>query len=210
MIVHDETLERTAGRDLRVDALTADALAAVRADRGFRGTRVQQDRECSIPSLAALLERCMLRGLCVNLELKAPAADPAGLVAAVALCLSRAPQGWAAAHVLISSFDAGLVAQSQDQLPKIPRALLCEAVADAELATARQLGCSALNMGDRGCTPEVISAAAAAGMAVLAWTVNRPQRAHTLLADGVCCVITDRMDLASRQAGRRAGHGPAD
>jgi glycerophosphoryl diester phosphodiesterase len=202
VILHDETLERTTGCRQRADTVTSAMLATLRADHGFRSASGMDAGEASarnwtIPDLGALLGRCIAHGLRINLELKAPTADPVGLVAAVGRCLAETPAGWAPTHVLISSFDAGLVAQSHEQLPAIPRALLCETVEGSALDTAQQHACCALNIGDAGCTPGVIAAAGQLGMAVLVWTVNDLGRAHTLLADGVRSVITDRMEFAS-------------
>ena len=80
-------------------------------------------------------------------------------------------------------------------LPRLPRALLVDALPPDWLERLRTLGCVALDAHHASLTEDVVGRAHAEGFRVLTYTVNDPDRAALLRGWGVDCVITDAVDL---------------
>lgn len=190
VVIHDETLERTTGRPGRVADHTAQQLAQLAAVRGHDSSAWPGQ---AIPELGLLLLVVAARGLCANLELKGGEETPDRLVAAVATRLAELAWALPAERLLVSAFEPQLLAAARHHLPGIRRALLCEALGTRELGIASALECVAINPAVEACTATGVAAAHAAGLAVCAWTVTRPDQDQALFALGVDTVFTDRI-----------------
>lgn len=84
--------------------------------------------------------------------------------------------------------------------PEIPRGFLFEQDFPGDaVAMALALGCQSLGPHEARCTPELVAAAHAAGLAVSTWTVNSLERMDELAALQVHSVITDFPALALRE-----------
>jgi len=184
VVIHDEDARRTAGAPLRV----ADApLAALRAlDAGaWKGERFRGER---IPLLAEVLEE--LPGAVVNVELKAQGGD-LRLAAAAAEVIRRAG---AAGRVVVSSFDARLLAAFRAAAPEVRRGFLFErrslwAVRAA--AAVVRLGAAAVHPQAGLVTPARARRWRRAGLDVNVWTVDAPAEVRRLSALGVSAIITN-------------------
>ncbi len=97
----------------------------------------------------------------------------------------------AAAAVVVLGGGAGRGAQAA---PDLPRALLVDVLPPDWLARAQALGCIALDANYRVLDATVIAAAHDAGLKVLSYTVNDPERAAQLLGWGLDGLITDAVD----------------
>jgi glycerophosphoryl diester phosphodiesterase len=184
VVAHDEDAVRVAGAALRIRDTPLAALRAL--DVGaWKGERFRGER---IPLLAEVLEA--LPGAVVNVELKSAGRD-VRLAAAVARVVADAG---AARRVIVSSFDWRLVVAFRVAAPDVPVGLLFEeAVAwRARLAVAvRLLGPSAVHPDRALADPARVRRWAGRGLAVNVWTVDDPEEARRLAADGAAALITN-------------------
>jgi glycerophosphoryl diester phosphodiesterase len=174
---HDADLLREAGLDRQIRDLRYAELGAVRVG-GHR-----------IPSLASVLSQVARRGRLV-LDLK-PDPEPHRLAAAVAVAVSQAPAG----DLVLSSFCPSVLDAVAALLPDVPRATLLDG---PELVSQRV--CRAVRRADAAvhlpvrsllADPDLVANVHRHGLAVRAWTVNRPVDARLLGLIGVTGVITD-------------------
>lgn len=189
-LLHDARLERTtSGRGIAVKQRW-ERLALLDAG-AWHGPAYAGE---ALPSLEALAAFAQARGLALNLELKPGPGDDARcgeFAARDAACL------WAGAGVpppLLSSFSALALAAARDAAPGLPRALLFERLAPGSLAGAQALGCRAIVAHHGALDAAAIATAHAAGLRVLAYTVNDRGTADRLLAAGIDGLITDAVD----------------
>lgn len=188
VVIHDETLERTAGRQGQVSRMAAKELLAVDVGQvfhpAFRGE--------VLPSFESVLAACAGLGLVANVEIKPAEGCDVETGRVVADTLARGAHG---VDVLLSSFSAEALAAAAQGVPDLPRALLAEAYSTMVQAQALKLGCGGLNLGRQGLLPEHVRQATAAGLQVLVYTVNDASEAARLKAWGVTGVFSDRPDL---------------
>jgi glycerophosphoryl diester phosphodiesterase len=186
ILLHDDGLKRTTDGRGRASALP---LAAVRRydaggwfDRSFTGERV--------PTLAEALMLLGELGLGANIELKATRGHEVETgVAAAGMLRGLRPAGPPA--LLISSFSRKALKAVRDQAPEFPRGVLFRAVPRRWRRLVEELGCVTVNADHRLLSPAVVAEIGGAGYPVLAYTVNDPQRAHTLFSWGVTSVFSD-------------------
>ncbi|MBS0354545.1 MAG: glycerophosphodiester phosphodiesterase [Proteobacteria bacterium] len=190
-LIHDETLDRTAGRGGRVAELSAAELSAVDVGRCFHPAFAGE----TIPTFAAALESCRRLGLAANVEIKPAAGHDRQTGQVVGRMLSAA--GATAQQVLLSSFSTDALEAAIEEAPAFPRALLAERHTRAALDTVRQLSCVALNLSRRWVTETDVTAVCDAGFAVMVYTVNSRAEARRLLDWGVSGVFSDRPDRLS-------------
>lgn len=180
VVLHDPDLARvTGGADRReVAALPYEALR--RVDLG--GARV--------PLLHEALSLARALGLAVNVEMKSDVPDRLALVRATARLLHawdpRSP-------VLVSSFDAPMLAALGALLPRAPRALLVSRGRWHELAlrAAPALGVMAVHLERTLTSPAQVEALRRRGFLINIWTVNHEAEARDLADLGVDGLITD-------------------
>lgn len=190
VLIHDETLDRTAARPGQVARLAAAELLATDVGRCFHPAFAGE----TIPSLDAALQSCKRLGLAANVEIKPASGFEVETGRVVGdflrkLAPSRCPP------VLFSSFSADALAAAAAEAPDIPRGFLADRIGADALLTASQLGCVALNLGGRSLEAEHVAEARNAGLKVLVYTVNSRLDANRLAAWGVAGVFSDRPDL---------------
>jgi glycerophosphoryl diester phosphodiesterase len=186
VVLHDNRLERTTDGRGRVSRLS---LAAIRRhdagnwfDPSFAGERV--------PRLEEVLTLLAELALGANVELKATRAKETETGAVVAELLSRTWHG-DPTHLLISSFQAGVLAAARDRAPHLARGILFRRVPQNWRAVAGALGSATIHADHRRLRPVIVSEIRQAGYPLLAYTVNNPQRAKTLFDWGVTSVFSD-------------------
>lgn len=141
-----------------------------------------------IPTLAEVLASCAARGMAVNPEIK----PDRGMGAATArAALEVARREWPGPAPLISSFDFDALAAAREVAPDWPRSLLVERVPAHWPELVRRFECAALGAWHRALPSMLVAQLNAAGLAVLAYTVNRPGRARRLWRRGVAAVFCD-------------------
>jgi glycerophosphoryl diester phosphodiesterase len=187
VLIHDETLLRTAGRRGRVahtDFATLETLDA----GAWRGRRWRGER---IPSLAAAGALCRELGLWANVEIKPANGYERRTGEAVARAARALWQGAPLAPVL-SSFSPLALGAAREAAPELPRGLLLKRrIPPHWLEMTRDLECVALHCEGYLLTQALVRAMHEAGIAVLAWTVNDRRTAKKLLRWGVDCLVTD-------------------
>jgi glycerophosphoryl diester phosphodiesterase len=164
VVIHDETLMRVQGVNVRVDELTADAL-----------------ERHGVPTLEAVLAAVPHRAF-LDVELKG---DP-GRAAIDVLTAGRGP---GLERAVVSSFDHGTLQRVGRLVPLWPRWLNAEALTDETIGMATQLGCRGISVDWRAIDAHSFALARAAELDVAAWTVrSRPtyQRLERLGVNAIC------------------------
>jgi glycerophosphoryl diester phosphodiesterase len=188
-LLHDDTLERTTnGTGAAVDRPWKEL---TQLDAGawfgpqFAGTR--------LPTLAETAARCGEAALAANIEIKpcpGREAETGHLVARAALDLWRTQT-----PPLVSSFSFEALSAARDAVPELPRGMLFEDVPEDWLRIVRELDCVSLHADHQHLNARLIADIHAAGLRVLAYTVNDPLRARELIEWGADIICTDRIDI---------------
>lgn len=188
-LLHDDTLDRTSNGWGVAGALPWDKLAQLDAGNwhsaAFKGER--------LPLLVEVAERCKQHGMMANIEIKPTTGTDEDTGRVVALAARLLWQGQT--DPLLSSFSTVALAAAQAAVPALPRGLLLDRWQDNWRELTAQLGCVSLHINHKELTEERVQDVKQAGLRMLAYTVNQPQRARMLLAWGVDCICTDRIDL---------------
>ncbi|MCR6629645.1 MAG: glycerophosphoryl diester phosphodiesterase [Magnetospirillum sp.] len=177
IVFHDDTLDRCT--DGRGPVGTRTLAELKRLDAGCGQT---------IPTLAEVLALCAARGLAVNMELKP---DRGAGAATARAALEVAAGLWSGVPPLVSSFDHDALGVAREVMPAWPRSLLVERLPAQWPDLVRRFGCVAVAAYHRGLSAAQVAALNAAGLTVLAYTVNRPGRARRLWNRGVTAVFCD-------------------
>jgi glycerophosphoryl diester phosphodiesterase len=189
VLMHDRTLKRTTRARGEVAHTPYAELARLDAGawygKGWRGERV--------PSFDGAARLCLERGLWANVEIKPALGFERRTGEAVA---RMAAELWRGARLppVLSSFSPLALAAARAAAPQLPRGLLLGRIAPHWREMMRDLECIALHGNHRALDRRIIDSAHEAGTAVLAWTVNDRRTARRLLAWGVDCLVTDRLD----------------
>jgi glycerophosphoryl diester phosphodiesterase len=201
-LLHDTELDRTTNGQGVAGIQTWDALS--RLDAGSWHGRTYAGEP--LLRLEALSRWLQALGLLVNLEIKPSPGEDARTGRVVAQHVARL---WASSQIkpLLSSFSVDALRAAQEAQPELPRALLLERWVSDAVDQARGLGCLAIVVHQAQLDEARIAAGHAAGLKVLTYTVNDPERASTLWLSGLDGLITDRVDLFEPQA--RLGANPA-
>lgn len=193
MVIHDETIDRTAGPDspLRTGAITELSSRELET--------VRQAHDEHIPTLAQLLE---LTTVPLFIEVKVPAA-----ARAVGEMLAELPAGSPKAASTVISFHAEALAEIRRTSPTTPVSYLVEVIDEKAIATARELGAVAIGPAIDGLSLVAARAVREAGLSLHPWTVNRTEQLEVALACGVDSITTDdpgwvKEHLAERRARR--------
>lgn len=190
VLIHDETLMRTAGLPGLVADLNAAQLLATDVGRQFHPAFGGE----MIPTLGAALAACRELGLAANVEIKPAAGFEAETGRVVGALLQAMPEA-ARPDVLLSSFSTEALQAAVLRAPGLPRALLVEGYSPEALVAAQQLGCASVNMGLSGLDAAHVQAVLSAGLRVMVYTVNTQATARRLVEWGVCGLFSDRPDL---------------
>jgi len=186
VVIHDASVDRTTDGTGRVAALTLDQLRRFDAGRKF-GPPFRGER---IPLLSKVFE--VLGGrLLVDVEVKA-----AGVEAAL-LDLIRKMQ--MVDSVLISSFDAQVVAHVRDLAPEMPAGLLQSA---ADPYAAVSVRATAYLPEVTALTADVVASCRSHGLRVITWTVRTEEEARQALRVGVDGIIADDPTLIRKMLAR--------
>jgi len=147
-----------------------------------------------MPTLAEVRELCASLNLAANVEIKS---CPGREVATGELVARETARLWNGAEPapLLSSFSFEALEAARDAAPDLPRGMLYERVpADWREQTAA-LACVSLHADHRSLDETLVRDIRDAGLRVLAYTVNDPQRARLLARWGVDAICTDRIDI---------------
>ncbi|WCG83265.1 glycerophosphodiester phosphodiesterase [Pectobacterium sp. A5351] len=189
-LLHDDTLERTSNGWGIAGELPWDKLVGLDVG-GWYGHQFVGER---LPLLSEVAKRCAQYGMAANIEIKPTTGYETETGRVIALA-SR--QLWADHPVapLLSSFSIEALEAAQKTVPELPRGLLLDEWEEDWLTLTQRLGCVSIHLNHKLLTAERVAALKAAGLRILVYTVNQPDRAQTLLDWGVDCICTDRIDL---------------
>jgi glycerophosphoryl diester phosphodiesterase len=189
-LLHDDTVNRTSNGRGAAAALAYTQLAQLDAGSWFDARFAGEH----MPTLAEVAARCQARGLAANIEIKPCPGREAQTGRHVA---TEAAQRWAGAAVapLLSSFSYEALAAARAAEPALPRGLLFGAPPADWRAQCEALECVSLHADHRKLDARLVADIKAAGLRILAYTVNDPARARELGAWGVDAICTDRIDL---------------
>lgn len=194
-LLHDDTVDRTSnGRGAAARMRYADIAAL---DAGvWRAPRFAGER---MPTLEQAALRCAAHGLIANVEIKpclGRETETGRRVAAEAARLWQGcGQGGCAPPPLLSSFSFEALSAARAAAASLPRGLLFGAVPSDWHERATALGCISLHIDYRRLNARLVAQIKAAGLFVLAYTVNDPARARELGEWGVDTICTDRIDV---------------
>jgi glycerophosphoryl diester phosphodiesterase len=187
-LLHDDTLERTSNGWGIAGDLFWDELQNVDAgswySRQFKGE--------PLPLLSQVAERCREHGMMANIEIKPTTGTETETGKAVALAARELWQGQTSP--LLSSFAIEALEAAQNVAPELPRGLLLDEWRDDWREITDRLGCVSIHLNHKLLNEARVRALKAAGLHILVYTVNVPQRAKTLLGWGVDAICTDRID----------------
>jgi len=187
-LLHDDTLDRTTNGHGPAVERTWQELSQLDAGSwfspAFAGVR--------LPTLAEAAARCASDGIVANIEIKpcpGREVETGHLVARAALDLWRAQT-----QPLLSSFSFEALAAARDAAPSLPRGMLFEDVPHDWLRIVRELDCVSLHADHKQLSPQLVAEIHAAGLRVLAYTVNDLHRAREIAEWGVDTICTDCID----------------
>ena len=188
-LLHDDTLERTSNGWGVAGELPWEKLVELDAgdwySSAFKGER--------LPLLSDVAERCQLHGMMANIEIKPTTGSDEETGRVVAFAASMLWQGQT--EPLLSSFSVEALAAAQLTAPELPRGLLLDKWDENWRELTERLGCVSLHINHKELTAERVAVLKDAGLRILVYTVNQPERARLLLSWGVDCICTDRIDL---------------
>jgi len=178
-VIHDPTTGRTTGVDGVVADLTMDELRRLDAGR-LTGAAWAGE---GIPELGDVLGLARSRVI-VNVEVK-------GGVEAVPALQRRVREHDMVDGVVVSSFDRATVRAAADLRSGIRVGLLCDEAPPDPVAATQAAGASLLHLEYSLVTAEVVATLRAAGLGVVAWTVNEPDEMRRLARLGVDAILSD-------------------
>ncbi len=189
-LLHDDNLERTsngwgvAGELNWQDLLRVDAGSWYR-NKAFKGE--------PLPLLSQVAERCREHGMMANIEIK-PTTGTGPLTGKMVALAAR--QLWAGmTPPLLSSFEIDALEAAQLAAPELPRGLLLDEWRDDWRELTARLGCVSIHLNHKLLDKVRVMQLKDAGLRILVYTVNKPQRAAELLRWGVDCICTDAIDV---------------
>lgn len=187
-LLHDDTLERTSNGWGVAGDLPWDKLLNVDAGSWFSNEFTGEP----LPLLSQVAERCKQHGMMVNIEIKPTTGTDAETGKVIALAARELWQGQTAP--LLSSFSIEALEAAQHAVPELPRGLLLDEWRDDWRELTTRLGCVSLHLNHKLLDETRVRELKAAGLSILVYTVNNPQRAATLLRWGVDTICTDCID----------------
>jgi glycerophosphoryl diester phosphodiesterase len=167
VVIHDETLYRTAGVRSRVSDMSLDQLI-----------------QFAVPSVAQLFELFQSNSLALHLEMK----GREGRLAEA--CCRIVEQYRMKDRVIFSCFEHSLLQTVKEIDPEFKTAALFQPPAAFILKRARAIGVDGLALHYRLASRRLVEEATQAGLKVAVWTVDDPAWAEHARAMGIYAIIT--------------------
>ncbi len=175
MVIHDPTLSRTGGQDIRVSDLTADELSRIDVGRGE-----------GVPTLSALLEAIRIP---VVVEIKTPQA-----VTGLLGLLGRNPS--LTSRVIPISFYHRAIQELVDRVPGLEGGVLLAGVPVDLAQVARQAHVRMLSLHYEMVDRQLVEDMHREECLVTVWTPNTREDIQSMLSAGVDGIASDRPDWA--------------
>lgn len=188
-LLHDDTLDRTSNCWGVAGEMPWERLARLDAGSWF-------SRDFDGEPLALLTDvaaRCRQYNMMANIEIKPTRGAEGKTGHLVARAASTLWQGMTAP--LLSSFSYQALEAAMQAQPELPRGLLLDEWDEQWRMKTDALGCVSIHLNHRLLDAERVGRLKSAGLHILVYTVNHPDRARELLKWGVDAICTDRIDL---------------
>ncbi|TCW44701.1 glycerophosphoryl diester phosphodiesterase [Phytobacter diazotrophicus] len=188
-LLHDDNLERTSNGWGVAGDLEWNDLLKVDAGGWFGG----EFKGEPLPLLSQVADRCRQYGMMANIEIK-PTTGTGPLTGKVVALAAR--ELWADMPTpLLSSFEIDALEAARAAAPELPRGLLLDEWRDDWRELTTRLECFSIHLNHTLLDEERVDMLRDAGLRILVYTVNRPQRASQLLRWGVDCICTDNIEV---------------
>ncbi|WP_145151171.1 glycerophosphodiester phosphodiesterase [Paenibacillus xylanexedens] len=188
VLIHDETLSRTAAAEGWVKDITYDQLRTYDAGSWFHADFAGE----RIPSLEDLFRLVQGKGTLLNLELKNGIVSYKGMEEKIV----QAIRDWKLEQqVVLSSFNHASLVRCKRLAPEIRTALLYMEKLYRPYDYAVKLEASGLHPYKLAVTNEDVAAALAHGVVTYPFTVNDPAEMQAMIDTGVQGIITDVPDV---------------
>lgn len=188
-LLHDDTLDRTSNGWGVAGQLPWEKLLQLDAGSWYSGEFTDE----RLPLLAHVAERCKRHQMMANIEIK----PTTGLEAETGYAVARAArQLWQGEMApLLSSFSFSALDAARQTAPELPRGMLLHEWHEDWRNITEKLACVSVHFNHNILTQARVADVKSAGLRILVYTVNTPERARELLAWGVDAICTDRIDL---------------
>lgn len=187
VLIHDETLQRTAGTPEWVKDLTLTEIKQREAGSWFREEFAGE----RIPTLEELLDLVRNTDTIVNLELKTGVVLYPGIEQKV---LDTVRRFGLSERIIISSFNHYSLVECKKLAPDIRTGILYMEGLYEPWDYAKRVGADALHAYQYALTSELVAEAKANGVVYHPFTVNDTKLMQALIAAGVAGIITDYPD----------------
>jgi glycerophosphoryl diester phosphodiesterase len=194
ILMHDDTLERTARTGVLVKEKTIDELERLDAGAWF-GDAFRGEK---IPRFSAIAKYLHGMGLMANVEIKpCPGREKETGSLVGELCVEL----WKDRLVkpLISSFSVEALRATRVAAPSLPIGLLVEKAEEKNLALLDELHCVSIHAHFSSFDTERIRFFHDEGYRVLTYTVNDPDVVAHLIGIGVDGIFTDNLEVVARR-----------
>lgn len=200
MVFHDELLDRTTDGRGPVDGASFAAIRRLDAGAWFAPEFAGE----AVPTLAEVLVLLGELGLQADIEIKpCDGRERETAQAVMAEILAVWPKG--AAPPLITSVRPICLEVAREAAPDWPRGLICFRFPGDWRSRLEGLGCTVFVCNHLRLTRRRVEAITVAGFPIMAFTVNSPRRAATLLRWGVASIISDAPERIMARVGGPAG-----
>ncbi|MBV6634137.1 MAG: glycerophosphodiester phosphodiesterase [Alphaproteobacteria bacterium] len=186
ILMHDVSLKRTTGHRALVRDTSYRTIRHLDAGYRFHDSFTGE----AVPTLPEALARCALLGITPNIEIK----PCIGRERTTALAVTEAIKAyWPKGEPppLLSSFSAKSLLAARRDAPGYPRGLLANRLPKDWRRLHQRLELSAIHLNGMHITTAQMADLRAANLPVVAWTINHPRLATSLIATGVGTIITD-------------------
>lgn len=190
VLIHDESLNRTAGAEGYVKDKTLSQLLELDAGSWFG----PEFRGEGLPTLEELLDLLQERDTVLNIELKNGIFLYPGMEEKV---IAAVRDYGMSERVILSSFNHYSLAHCKTLAPEIRTGILYGEGLYRPWDYAASLHADALHAYHYAVLPEFVSEASEHGVVYHPWTVNDPERMQALIDAGVAGIITDHPDVLS-------------
>jgi glycerophosphoryl diester phosphodiesterase len=188
-LLHDDTLDRTSNGWGMAGELPWEKLAQLDAG-GWFSHAFSDER---LPLLAEVAARCQQHQMMANIEIKP---TPGLEVETGRLVAQAAREMWENQTLpLLSSFSYRALEAAQQAAPALPRGLLLDSWDENWQAMTQALDCASIHLNHKLLDQARVALLKQAGLRILVYTVNKPERARELLQWGVDAICTDRIDI---------------
>lgn len=174
VVIHDDALKRTTGVKAKVRDLTAEELGRLDAGGWFHRMYAGE----GVPTLAQVLD--LTQGRCrLNIELKDGTSDKDLLARKVSELLRECGRE---EDSILTSFDHALLLAARRHAPRTRTGLILDKKPSNIAAVLDSLQASVLSLHHKYVTAALLEKTEAAGIEVMAWTVNEQRDLSKLAA----------------------------